>query len=166
MRPTAIVIVVVLAGAGAFLWTARDDSRADEVRSYLVEGTRLESEGAFGQAIQVYRQALDEESELVLEAAERAELRYRLANALILGNNLNGGLGMLQEMIQEDVSEHRIDLTPLCMELGDRAMDAGDRRLAQIAYRLGESLSVTASRLTDFREKLEPFIRAPGGDGG
>lgn len=161
--PTLIAGVVLAVAAAAVAWQVHDRSSHDDaVAEYLIEGSRLEKEGAFAHAIQVYSQAMDEDSGLDLGAAERAELRYRLANVMIQGNDLQGALGEIQDLIDDDVAKQRIDVTPLLMELGDRAIAADNKPLAKLAYRLGMSVSVTASRATDFAEKQEQFIRDPG----
>lgn len=161
--PVVLAALAAAAIVAVIAWQVHTKGARDEaVQEYMIEGSRLEKEGAYAQAIQVYGQALDTESGLQLEAGERAELRYRLANVMIQGNDLQRALGKIQELIDDDVAEQRIDVTPLLMDLGDRAIAANNSPLAKLAYRLGQSVSVTASRVTDFAEKQEQFIRQPG----
>lgn len=160
-RSTILMLLVLVAGAIGVAWFAmRGHERTEAVREYLTEGSRLEEEGQPARAIMVYEQALSPDSGLELDGRERAELRYRLARARIAANDLTRALATIQDMIEEDVAEHRIDVTPLLIQLGDRAMERGDRNLARLVYRLGDSVSVTMSRRTDFRERLEAFIES------
>jgi predicted negative regulator of RcsB-dependent stress response len=148
MRWIALVFVLgalaVLAG-----WSLRESSRRQTFAEAIDHGQRMAENLRFGEAVMAYEAALD----LPLEADERAEVRYRLARCKIEGNDLNGALGVLQELTEEDVARFQIDVGPLYLMLGERAQRSGMMQLARIAYREGGGVS--PPRYEEFARRLE-----------
>ncbi len=145
-----LLLVLIAAAAAAFLWMNRtESSRRQELTDALQHGQRMEDDLRYGEAVMTYDAALA----LDVEDDERAELRYRLARAKIAGNDLNGALGVLQELTEEDVARFDIDVGPLYLSLGERAQRAGMYALARIAFREGGGVS--PPRYEEFARRLE-----------
>lgn len=156
MKIRTVIPLVVLGVGLVTLLThlASEKGRADRINAALTRASELEDEQRFGEAIMVYDAALEQ----AITPNELANLRYRLARCLILGNNLNRALEVLQDLTDEDVANLRIDITPLYMTLGDRFWEQGNRSLSKVAYRMGDGIAITAPRKTDFAERLQRFI--------
>lgn len=131
----AIVLAVPL--AWLVIRQQQEAARSDQVAETLEHGDHLEQNQRWSEAIQVYLAALD----LQLQEDERADLRYRLARSQIEGNDLNGALGVLQELTTESVARFQMDIGPLYFQLAERARASGNLQLAMIANRQGTAVS-------------------------
>ena len=161
MSRTYVIIAVLVAvlGGALFLVTKKEDERRALYFETIEYGSKMEENRRFSEAVLTYQSAL----ELDLADSERAEVRFRLARALIEGNDLNGALGVLRDMASEDVLRFEIDIGPLYMKLGTRAKQNGQEALARIAYREGGGVS--PDRYEDFARRLEDLSNAaPNGN--
>jgi hypothetical protein len=151
-----ILATIAILSAGAIFFTMRTESqrreRYDEAIAY---GARMEQNLRFGEAVQTYDSAL----RLDLTDHERADLRYRLARSKIRGNNPQGALGIIQELIAEDASRFNLDIGPLCLEGGEKAMALDQLPLARILLRLGRGVS--PDRYEDFSRRLDSMLKPP-----
>ncbi|MFG0316279.1 MAG: hypothetical protein ACF8XB_03320 [Planctomycetota bacterium JB042] len=140
-----------------------ESSRRSELLEVFDHGDHLERNQRWSEAIEVYRSALA----LPLDGKERADLRYRLARVRIEGNDLNGALGVLQDLTIEDVARFQIDIGPLYFRLAERARLAGNVQLAMIANRQGTAVS--PARVEQFMGQREEIAtdahRAAGPEG-
>lgn len=153
-----ISLVLIACGAAAFIWTNHSESsRRQAVTDALTYGLRMEENLRHGEAVMTYEAALD----LQLDDDERAEIRYRLARSKIAGNDLNGALGVLQDLTEEDVARFNLDIGPLYMSLGERAQRAGMYPLARIAFREGGGVS--PPRYEEFAHRLEQLTEVEKG---
>ncbi len=156
-----LVLAIVAAGA-VIVPRYLHDERADRYADVLARGNQMEAEQREGEAAIIYAAALDDPQ---LGQDHRAELRYRLARAQIAGNDLNGALGTLQELIEDDVKRLNLDLGPLFLDLGDRFAKAGNTALAKNSFMMGRGVSPL--RFEEFSRRLErllPPASAPAGD--
>lgn len=155
MRIAVILGVVAVVLVTGLLITLQNKAEAER-NALFVEttryGTRLEEEGRHAEAVMAYEQGLD----LELTDAQRAEVRYRLANSRIEAGDLNGAYGVLRDLTTEDVARYRIDVGPLYLLLGDRARQAGLRDLARLAYQEGRGVS--PARYEEFAIRLDAMI--------
>jgi hypothetical protein len=151
LRPGPVVLggalVVLVAIAGTYL--RRESRRRAAFEDALARATAMETGRDFARAVQEYETAL----ELDLADRERAELRYRYANALITSGGLQRAMGVLQDLTEEDAAAFAIDLGPLYRDLGDRAAAQGNEELAKLAYQLGQAVS--PGRLDEFSRRRE-----------
>lgn len=132
----------------------------DSMESAQLEAaTKLERDKQYHEAVTLYESLLTSTT----DEAMAAEIRFRLARCRIAGNDLNGALETLMELVEEDVSKYRIDVGEQLLELGDAFFAKGDRKKAQIAWKLGAGAS--PARMSDFNGRLEKLIDRSKGDG-
>ena len=143
----------VLLGAVGYYFIQLENLRQDRFEEAVDYGSQMELNLRFAEAALGYESALD----LDLTDRERSEIRYRLARAKIGGNDLAGALGVLQELSSEDVVRFNLDVGPLYIELGEKAMRADMIPLAKIAWQEGRGVS--PSRRDDFSRRLDSMIK-------
>ncbi|MFH0943622.1 MAG: hypothetical protein V2A76_00335 [Planctomycetota bacterium] len=149
---TAVLLGAILL---CFLWL--ENQRQTLYLDKVDYGSQMEQNLRFAEAALVYESALD----LDLSDRERSEIRYRLARSKIRGNDLAGALGVLQELSSEDVARFSLDVGPLYLELGEKAMREGMLPLARIALQEGRGVSPT--RHDDFSRRLDSMIKPADG---
>lgn len=149
-----VLIAVLVAAVGFWLWQQRAErDRRAAFAEVMAYGARMEADLRHAEAVLAYETGLD----LDLTGAERAELRYQLARARITANDLNGALGVLQDLTTEDVARFQIDVGPLYLRLGEKAQQAGRYTLARIAFREGGGAA--PPRYEEFARRLEDLSR-------
>ncbi len=138
----------------------QESGRRSDVLEVFDHGDHLERNQRWSEAIEVYRSALTQP----LDEKERADMRYRLARVRIEGNDLNGALGVLQDLTTEDVARFQIDIGPLYFRLAERARLAGNVQLAMIANRQGTAVS--PARVEQFMGQREEIATDAHRDSG
>lgn len=151
--PTIGVVLVIAAIAYGTCHLRNESLRRETFERTMQHANALEAASDFARAAEAYEVA----RELDLTARERAELRYRLANALIRSGGLQRAMGVLEELSEQDVAEFQIDIGPLYRDLGDRAKESGNLPLATLAYRLGQAVS--PNRMEEFGRRREQLLR-------
>lgn len=133
-------------------------SRDESTGNTLELATKLERDKQYHEAVSLYEGLLANTT----DEATIAEVRFRLARCRIAGDDLNGALETLMELVEEDVSKYRIDVGEQLLELGDAFFAKNDRRKAQIAWKLGAGAS--PARMNDFNGRLERLLQKPKSD--
>ena len=152
----SLLLQVLIVLTSALATGCSDESKES---AQLEAATKLEREKQYHEAVTLYESLLTNTT----DDAMAAEIRFRLARCRIAGNDLNGALDTLMELVEEDVSKYRIDVGEQLLELGDAFFAKGDRKKAQIAWKLGAGAS--PARMSDFNGRLEKLIDRSKGDG-
>jgi len=128
------------------------DAASDAFAEKLARASACERDGQLHDATRIYAELLATD----LAPNDRVDVRFRLAKCRLAGDDLNGTLDALDELVAEDVKSFQLDLGPLYLELGDKYFEKGDRKKAQLAWQLGRSVS--PSRIVDFNKKIEQLL--------
>jgi hypothetical protein len=156
-KPLQVVVILALAAAVtvAVIKLVGRKQREEAFAEVIAYGADLERAAEPARAALVYEQGLNED----FDDAQKTQLRFRRARALIDGNDLNTAFGLLNQLMEADVARLGLDLGPMLLQLGRRARENGNDALAKLAFRLGQTAS--PQRYEEFGRELESFIRTP-----